>query len=44
MSVFVVAAGVKGGKYAVRRLRARRKCRNVRGKSKRKACIRRAMK
>lgn len=44
MSVFVVGAGYKAGKYAYRRLKARRKCRNVKGKSKKKACIRRAMK
>ena len=44
MSAFIVAGAYKGGKYAYRRLKARRKCKNVKGKSKKKACIRRAMK
>lgn len=43
--VGIIAYGAyKGGKYAYRRLKARRKCKNVKGKAKRKSCIRRAMK
>jgi len=43
MSVFVVGGAYKLGRYAYRRRRAARKCKNKSGKAK-KSCIRRAMK